>query len=124
MHRLDLDRKSEKEVNIKKLELKHYTRRLGCSLEPCGLEQVKEFQKVIPNYQICVVSKEQFNSLVYMGPMKSKSIYLLYNDHHYDLIVSMAAYLNRSYYCHSCKKGYNDKRNHRCDKSCHDVFLG
>ena len=82
----------------------------GVPLTECGLEDVETFQKVISEYQLCVVSKEQFNKIIYAGPKKDKGIYLLYNDRHFDLITSMAAYLNRSYWCHACKKGYNDIR--------------
>ena len=84
----------------------------------CGLDQVKTFQEVIPNYQLCVVSKEHLNEIVWSGPYKSKGIYLLYNDHHFDLITSMNAYLNRGYWCHECKKAYDDRKSHRCEKTC------
>ena len=86
--------------------------------DTCGLDQVEAFQKVIPDYQLCVVSKDQFNKIIYKGPKKSKGIYLLYNDHHFDLITSMAAYLHRSYWCHECKKGYDDRKSHRCENTC------
>ena len=42
----------------------------------------------------------------------------MYNDHHFDLITSMAAYLHRSYWCHECKKRYDDRKSHRCENTC------
>ena len=66
----------------------------------CGLDQVKVFQQVVPDYQLCVVSKEQFDKIIYKGPYKPKGIYLLYNNKHFDLITSMSAYTNRGYWCH------------------------
>ena len=91
---------------------------------PCGLKEVEAFQDVIPNYQICVVSKEQFNRIIYQGPPKSKGIYLLYSDQHYDLITSMSAYMNRGYWCHPCKQGYNSKENHLCEDTCKLCYSG
>ncbi len=85
---------------------------------PCGLEQVEAFQKVVENYQLCVVSKEHLNKIIYQGPPKPKGIYLLYNDSHFDLITSMAAYLDRKHWCHDCKIGYDHKQKHRCRDTC------
>ncbi|XP_072021137.1 uncharacterized protein [Amphiura filiformis] len=84
----------------------------------CGLEHVEAFQQVVSDYQLVVVSKEQFDKIIWKGPNKSKGIYLLYNNNHFDLITSMSAYLNRSYWCHECKVAYNDKRRHECEKTC------
>ena len=90
----------------------------------CGLEQVEVFQQVIPDYQLCVVSKEQFDKIIYKGPYKPKGIYLLYNNNHFDLITSMAAYRNRSYWCHECKKGYNYRKDHQCENTCKVCHAG
>ena len=38
----------------------------------CGIEEVKKFQAVLPEYQIHVVSKEHFNAIIYAGPEKDK----------------------------------------------------
>ena len=93
-------------------------------LEACGLEQVDAFQKAVPHYQLCVVSKEHLNKIIFKGPDKPRGIYLLYNDGHFDLIASMAAYRNRSYWCHDCKTGYDDKGRHRCVNGCKACYSG
>ncbi len=85
---------------------------------PCGLEQVEAFQNIGEKYQLVVVSKDHLNKIIYQGPPKPKGIYLLYNDRHFDLITSMSAYLNRGYWCHECKKGYDNKPEHRCRDTC------
>ena len=107
------DGKRHQKERAKKLQEK-----AGVPLDVCGLDQVKIFQTFIPDCQLCVVSKEHLNKIVWKGPDKSKGIYLLYNDHHFDLITSMSGYLNRGYWCHPCKKGYDDKRIHRCQNRC------
>ena len=90
----------------------------GVPRDVCGLDQVKVFQEVIPDYQLCVVSKEHLNKIIWKGPDKPKGIYLLYNDHHFDVITSMSGYLNRSYWCHPCKVAYSNKEDHRCRNTC------
>ena len=107
------DGKRHQKKRAKKLHKK-----AGVPLDVCGLDQVKIFQEVIPDYQLCVVSKEHLNKIIYKGPDKPKGIYLLYNDHHFDVITSMSGYLNRGYWCHPCKKGYNNKGEHRCHNTC------
>jgi hypothetical protein len=42
----------------------------------CGIEEIKKFQAVMPEYQIHVVSTEHFNGIIYHGPEAEKKIYL------------------------------------------------
>ena len=96
----------------------------GVPLTPCGIEEIKFFQAVLPWYQLVVVSGDHFNSIIHKGPETEKPIYLFYHDAHYDLITSMLAFLGRAYYCLKCEKGYNteDWRHHSCEnkwKCCH-----
>ena len=46
------------------------------SIGPCGLEEVKQFQTYLSDYQINIVSKDHQNSIIYSGPEKEKRIYL------------------------------------------------
>ena len=87
-------------------------------VQDCGIEEVKQFQIAMPDYQIFVVSAEHLNAIVYSGPEKEKQIFLFYHDSHFDIITSMPAFLNRSYFCRSCLKGYNTKEEHACNNSC------
>ena len=48
----------------------------GVPLGPCGLEQAKQFQAYLTEYQISIVSKEYGNKIIYAGPEKEKKIYL------------------------------------------------
>ena len=107
------DGKRHQKKRAKKLHKK-----AGVPLDVCGLDQVEAFQTVIPDYQLCVVSKEHLSKIIYKGPDKPKGIYLLYNDHHFDVITSMSGYLNRSYWCHPCKKAYDHRQDHHCENTC------
>ena len=96
-------------------------------MRKCGIDDVKLFQKVMNDVQINVVSKEHFNGIIYEGPEAEIKIYLYHHDEHYDVITSMSAFLNRSYYCHSRHKGYQHREQHRCNNvcsSCHKIHAG
>ena len=93
-------------------------------LGPCGLKEVELFQQYLANYQIIVVSGDQNNSIIYpyqprANPNPEKSIYLYYQANHFDVITSLPGFLNRSYFCHVCHKGYDVTTDHLCDGMCH-----
>lgn len=85
----------------------------------CGIEEVKMFQASLLNYQIHVVSKAHFNAIVYQGPDGGIPVYLYNHDDHFDVITSMTGFLNRSYFCKSCKKGYQHLERHACNSPCY-----
>ena len=85
----------------------------------CGLDEVRQFQSLLADYQIYIISKEHFNAIIYSGPESSKKIYLYYHDNHYDIISSMSGFLSRNYYCTHCNNGYSNKEDHKCNLVCH-----
>ena len=56
----------------------------GVPLSSCGIDQAKQFQAYLSEYQINIISKE-YNS----GPEKDKKIYLYMHDNHYDVITKI-----------------------------------
>ena len=58
-------------------------------LGPCGIEEAKQFQAYLAEYQINIVSKEYNNRIIYSGPDKDKKIYLYMHNNHYDVITKM-----------------------------------
>ncbi|VDI13173.1 Hypothetical predicted protein [Mytilus galloprovincialis] len=93
-------------------------------LKACDLEDIKQFQSVMKDCQINVVSQQHFNGIIFQGPEAEKKIYLYHHNEHYDVITSMPAFLNRSYYCSTCQKGYQNKEEHKCNNictSCHKI---
>ena len=75
----------------------------------CGLNEVKQFQIYLSDYQINIVSKEHQNSILYSGPESEKRIYLYFHNDQYDVITSMPAFFARKRYCHTSKKAYDHK---------------
>ena len=93
-------------------------------LGPCGLKEVDLFQQHLANYQIIVVSGDQNNTIIYphkppANPNPEKSIYLYYQANHFDVITKLPGFLNTSYFCHVCHKGYDHTVDHLCDGMCH-----
>ena len=85
----------------------------------CGINEVKQFQTYLTDYQINIVSKEHQNAIIFSGPDKEKRIYLFLHDKHYDVITSMPAFFARKRYCHTCKKPYDKTVEHLCPNACH-----
>ena len=92
-------------------------------LRPCGLNEVNLFQQYLVQYQIFVVSGDQDNTIIYppeprANPNPEKSIYLYYQANHFDVITTLPGFLNTSYFCHTCHKGYDHTTDHLCDGMC------
>ncbi|CAH3187380.1 unnamed protein product, partial [Porites lobata] len=83
---------------------------------PCGLPELREFEKVLPEYQLIVVSADHGNAIVHCGPTALHQLILLAHQGHYDVITKLNAYFGVAYFCLRCRKGYNTKdyQHHRC----------
>ena len=93
-------------------------------LGPCGLKEVDLFQQYLTNYEIIVVSGDQDNTIIYpprprANPNPEKSISLYYQAKHFDVITKLPGFLNTSYFCHACHKGYDHTTDHFCDGMCY-----
>ena len=99
-------------------------RKAGVPLQPCGIEEAKKFQTVLPHYQLVIVSAEHLNSIIYKGPTREKVIYLYLHHGHYDFITSMPGFIGRTYYCLECEMGYKTEegRHHRRKRKCLSCF--
>ena len=64
----------------------------GVPLGLCGIEQAKQFQAYLSEYQISIVSKEYGNKIIYAGPEKDKRIYLYMHNNHYDVVTKMPGF--------------------------------
>ena len=92
-------------------------------LGPCGLNEVKLFQRYLVQYQIIVVSGDHNNAIIYppeppANPNPEKSIYLYYQDNHFDVITKLPGFLNTNYFCHRCHKAYDHTTDHLCKGMC------
>ena len=91
-------------------------------LGPCGIPEVELFQKYLTNYEINIVSGNHDNSIIYPAKSSTNSnvtpIYLYLHNNHYDVITSMPGFFNESYFCHTCKRPYDNKIEHLCPGMC------
>ena len=84
---------------------------------PCGIPELQKFQAVLLGYQIKVVSIDPSHMIMYAGPVPSdKIIGLIKEDEHYDGCNSFQGFLDTSYFCHECNRGFDhdDYKNHSC----------
>ena len=99
----------------------------GVGAGPCGLPELTKFQAALPDYQLKVMNVGRPHMIVFAGPDNPRRILLLLEDNHYDGCTSFGAWLNKSYYCHECDRGYDrdDLAHHSCNgkrcRSCHSL---
>ena len=84
---------------------------------PCGIPELQQFQQALgPEYQLLVMARMEPFFLIFKGPSARHQICLLKSNDHYDGVTSFPAFVDRSYYCLHCEKGFNtnDKAHHPC----------
>ena len=103
---------------------------------PCGVEELSKFQTALGDqYQLLVMCMAKPFLLIFKGPPAPNTICLLKADDHFNGCTTFGGFLNRSYYCSICEKGYNteDAANHPCQgrvckscdrKTCPDYRIG
>jgi hypothetical protein len=87
-----------------------------------GIAQIIRLERYFKYYQIMLIDQSYSltNMPFYLNTIDKfeKYIYLLNSDKHYDVIESMASYLNKSYFCDLCKKGFDHPEEHNCISIC------
>ena len=95
----------------------------GVDPGPCGWDEMQKFQQYLkPTYQLLVMCRTHPFFLFFRGDPAPKQICLIKSDDHYDGCTSFSAFVNRSYWCSLCARGYNveDAKHHPCEgRSCH-----
>ena len=85
---------------------------------PCGLRELDQFQRYLtPTYQLKVVSRQHPFFIIFRGPDAPHTIVLLKSEQHYEGCTSLKGFVNRSYWCPECDRGFNtnDASNHPCE---------
>ena len=93
-------------------------RQAGVAEGACGLPELAKFQHALGSeYQLLVMLRMKPFDLIFKGPDAPHQIRLLKSNDHFDGLTSFPAFLNRSYYCIDCQRGFNtnDKENHICE---------
>ena len=117
----DQIRKSNKNIQLQRAMELH--RAANVPLGPCGLDEVKLFQKYLTNYEITVISGDCNDSIIYPPEPTDHDdnvtpLYLYLHDKHFDVITSMPAFLSTSYFCQRCRKIYSKTTDHLCKTMC------
>ena len=89
----------------------------GIAEGPCGLPELRQFQQALgAQYQLLVMTRMKPFFFIFIGPAAPHQIPLLNSNHHYDGCTSFPAFVNRSYFCVDCERGFNtdDRFNHAC----------
>ena len=103
---------------VQEHKAKQLHRQAGVEEGPCGLPELAKFQQALgPSYQLLVMLRMRPFDLIFKGPDAPHQICLLKSNDHFDGLTSFPAFLNRSYYCIECQRGFNtnDKENHICE---------
>ena len=109
----DQFRKSDREIQRQRALRLH--RLANVPLGPCGLNEVKLFQKYLVDYEITILSGDHGNKIIYPPePGDKQPIYLYYKNKHFDVITQMNRFLDSSYFCHNCRKTYSNATGHTC----------
>ena len=102
---------------VQEHQAKELHEQAGVHEGPCGLPELAKFQHALGSeYQLLVMLRMKPFDLIFKGPDAPHKILLLKSNDHYDGLTSFPAFLNRSYYCIECQRGFNtnDKANHIC----------
>lgn len=85
---------------------------------PCGIPELNKFQQILTGYQIKVMSVDKPHMIAFAGPEAPKKILLVKVDDHHHGCNLFSGFIERSYYCHDCERGYSndDYKHHTCKK--------
>lgn len=91
---------------------------------PCGLGELNQFQIILSEYQIVVVSVDHGYQVIFKGPSQpeEKQLILVKVGEHYHACSSLKGFFGKSYYCLECERGFDhdDLAQHRCPgKKCY-----
>jgi len=88
-------KKTQKTIEcfVKKKCCGAFKKKLNFKNEACGLIEIKKLDASFPDYQLIVLN--DLSETVYLNAEKKckKFIYLLHTDNHFDVILSMKAFL-------------------------------
>ena len=107
----------KRERPVQQHQAQELHRQAGVAEGPCGLPELLQFQQALGSqYQLLVMPRMKPFSLIFKGPAARHQIRLLKSNDHFDGCTSFPAFVNRSYYCVDCERGFNtnDRTNHTC----------
>ena len=94
---------------VQGIQAKELHRLAGVPKGPCELQELEMFQKALsPEYQIVVLTVGKPHMITYKGqPTVDKKILLIQVNQHYHGCTLYGGFLNKSYFCFDCEKGFD-----------------
>ena len=86
-----------------------------------ALEDLQKFAKTL-GVQIKVFDSGKFNELIFETELKERTVCLLKNGNHFDVITFLPGFLGEKYFCSTCNKPYCNRDKHRCPNNCLSCF--
>jgi hypothetical protein len=88
--------------------------------QPCGLDEVRQLQNVLPDYRLCVFTDKKGEQCVFKGEYAAgrKNISLLLHNEHFHAILYPCQAFEFEFQCEKCVVFYNHKGDHRCQGTC------
>lgn len=102
---------------VRQRQAQELHREAGVVKGPCSLKELLQFQQSLGSqYQLLVMTRIEPFFLIFKVPTAAHQIRLVKSNHHFDGCTSFPAFVNRSYYCLDCERGFNtnDSTNHSC----------
>ena len=103
---------------LMKTHLRLIRSKLNLPEDGCGIPEIMKIEAFFEDYCITLIDGHSKSKYYYKGPPKERFIYILYTRSHYNVIKSMPAYLDTSYYCNHCNVGYSNMDGHNCPELC------
>ena len=88
--------------------------------QPCGLDEVRKLQTVLPDYRLCVFTDKAGKECVFKGDyvQGKTNIYLLLHNEHFSVIFSPCQAFDYRFECKKCVVFFNRPGGHACEGSC------
>ena len=102
---------------VQQRQAKELHRQAWVAKGPCAIEELRQFQQSLGSqYQLLAMTWMKPCFLIFKGPAAFYQFLFLKSNHHFDGCTSFPAFVNRSYYCLDCERGFNtnDRTNHSC----------
>ena len=92
--------------------------------QPCGLDEVRRLQDVMPEYRLCVTTDKDGKEWIFKGEYRvgRKHLYLLLHNGHFYAILFPLTTFGCDYVCEKCVVFYRHRGEHRCEDSCWRCF--
>lgn len=86
-------------------------------------DDIQIIQRMISSYRIVVIDRLNWRNIIFNGGGPGIPLYIEFDScsssiGHYNPILNMKRYIERSYFCEKCHVGYKNRHQHKCNGSC------